>query len=157
MELNTEIFSLFNNKWALLTAGNKEDFNMMTISWGGLGTIWNKPVVTVYARKSRHTHKYLDENEYFTVSFYPEKYKDVLGVMGSKSGRDMDKMTQSGLTPVEAGDSISFKEAELTLVCKKMFVQELDTDKMSKEMAEQFYSDNDYHDMYIAEVVDIIK
>ena len=70
MELNTEIFSLFNNKWALLTAGNKENFNMMTISWGGLGTIWNKPVATVYVRQSRHTHKFVDENEYFTISFF---------------------------------------------------------------------------------------
>lgn len=157
MEFNTEIFSKFNNQWALLTAGNKEDFNMMTISWGGLGTLWNKPVATVYARKSRHTHTYLDNNEYFTISFFPEQYKDILGVMGSKSGRDMDKMTQSGLTAMVAGDSISFKEAEVTLVCKKMFKQLLDTENMPKEVAEQFYADHDDHDMYIGEVVDIIR
>ncbi len=53
MEFNTEIFSQFDKKWALLTAGDESSFNTMTISWGGLGTIWGKPVATVYVRTSR--------------------------------------------------------------------------------------------------------
>ena len=69
----------------------------------------------------------------------------------------MDKMTQSGLTAIEVQNSVSFKEAELTLVCKKMFMQKLDIENMPKDIAENFYGDNDYHDMYIAEVVDIIQ
>ena len=90
MEFQTEIFSQFDKKWALLTAGDKENFNTMTISWGGLGTLWGRPVATTYVRTSRYTHDYMDQNDYFTVSFYPEEYKPVLGVLGSKSGRDMD-------------------------------------------------------------------
>ena len=77
----------------------------MTISWGGLGTIWNKPVATVYVRNTRYTHEFMDNNEYFTVSFYPEECKSVLGVLGSKSGRDMDKMKETGLTPGKGGES----------------------------------------------------
>ena len=94
----TDIFSQFDKKWALLTAGDKENFNTMTVSWGGLGTIWGKPVATVYVRTSRYTHDYMDNNEYFTVSFYPEEYKKVLGVLGSKSGRDMDKIHDPATT-----------------------------------------------------------
>ena len=56
MDFTTNIFEQFDKKWALLTAGNSEDFNTMTISWGGMGTIWNKPVATVYVRTSRLTH-----------------------------------------------------------------------------------------------------
>ena len=122
MELNVDIFSQFDKKWALLTAGTKNSFNSMTISWGGLGTLWNKPAATVYVRQSRYTHDFMDNNEYFTVSFYPEEFKKQLGVLGTKSGRDMDKMNDSGLTPVEVGESVSFKEAEVTLVCRKLFM-----------------------------------
>ncbi|MBQ7636171.1 MAG: flavin reductase [Lachnospiraceae bacterium] len=157
MEFKTDIFKQFDKKWALLTAGTEDRFNTMTISWGGLGTIWNKPVATVYVRKSRYTHEFMENNEYFTVSFYPEEFKKVLGVLGSKSGRDMDKMKASGLTAVKAGESMSFKEAEVTLVCKKLFRQSLLTENMPKDIANTMYADNDIHDMYIGEVVEIIK
>lgn len=157
MEFTTDIFKQFDKKWALLTAGTEDRFNTMTISWGGLGTIWNKSVATVYVRKSRYTHEFMENNEYFTVSFYPEEFKKVLGVLGSKSGRDIDKMKASGLTAVKAGESMSFKEAEVTLVCKKLFRQSLLTENMPKDIANTMYADNDIHDMYIGEVVEIIK
>ncbi|MCR5733111.1 MAG: flavin reductase [Lachnospiraceae bacterium] len=157
MEFTTDIFKQFDKKWALLTAGTGDSFNTMTISWGGLGTIWNKPVATVYVRESRYTHDFMDSNEYFTVSFYPEQYREVLGVLGSKSGRDMDKMKASGLTAKASGEYVTFKEAEVTLVCKKLFKQRLLTENMPKEVADSMYADNDLHDMYIGEVVKIIK
>ncbi len=157
MEFNMDIFSQFDKKWALLTAGTKDKFNTMTISWGGMGTLWGKPVVTSYVRTSRYTHDFMDDNDYFTVSFYPEEYKKILGVLGSKSGRDMDKMNESGLTAEEAFESVTFKEAEVTLVCKKLFRQKLDENNMPKEVVDQFYADDASHDMYIGEVVEIIK
>ena len=140
----------------MLTAENIEDFNTMTISWGGLGTIWNRPVATVYVRESRYTHEFMDKNDYFTVSFYPEMCKKVLGVLGANSGRDIDKIHDSGLTPKAVGDSVSFKEAEVTLVCKKLFMQRLDIAQIPADVASVMYADNDAHDMYIGEVVDII-
>ena len=157
MEFTMDIFKQFDKKWALLTAGTENRFNTMTISWGGLGTIWNKPVATVYVRESRYTHGFMDENAYFTVSFYPEQYKKELSVLGSKSGRNMDKMTASGLTAIKAGDSMTFKEAEVTLVCKKLYKQRLLTENMPDDVANTIYADNDLHDMYIGEVVDIIR
>ena len=120
MNLLTDIFEFFDKQWALLTAGDADKYNMMTISWGGLGTLWNKPVATVYVRTSRLTHDYMDDNEYFTVSIFPESYKKTLSVLGSKSGREMDKMHVDGLTAVSAGESVTFKEAEITLVCRKL-------------------------------------
>lgn len=156
MEFNTEIFSQFDKKWALLSAGNKDSFNTMTISWGGLGTLWNKPVVTAYVRESRYTHEFLDKNDYFTVSFYPEEYKKILGILGSKSGRDIDKIHESGLTPKGIDSSVTFEEAEVTILCKKIFMQRLDIEKMPEDIRNSFYSDNDPHDMYIGEVVEIL-
>lgn len=157
MEFTTDIFKQFDKKWALLTAGREDSFNTMTVSWGGMGTIWGKPVVTVYVRASRYTHEFMDDNAYFTLSFYPEQYKKELGVLGAKSGRDMDKMHASGLTAIPAGESMTFQEAEVTIVCRKLFRQRLAPENMPKDVVERFYGDQDWHDMYIAEVVDIIR
>ena len=157
MEFNTDIFKQFDKKWALITAGNMDSFNMMTISWGGMGTIWSKPVVTAYVRSSRYTHEFIDREDYFTISFFPEEYKKALGVLGSKSGRDIDKMNYEGLTAEKVGESVSFAEAEITFVCKKVFKQRLDEVNMADGIAETFYNGDASHDMYIGEVVDIIQ
>ena len=157
MNFTTDIFETYDKQWALLTAGSMDKFNTMTISWGGLGTIWGMPVATVYVRTSRYTHDFMDDNEYFTVSFYPEDMKKTLGILGSKSGREIDKMHMPELTAVEAGKSVSFHEAEVTLVCRKVFRQTLDPENMESKIAEQFYGTDAPHDMYIGEVVDIIR
>ena len=155
MTFETDILSVFDKQWALLTAGNKENFNTMTVSWGGMGTIWGKPVATVYVRTSRYTHEFMDRENYFTVSFFPEKYRKVLGVLGSKSGRDMDKINDSGLTAKEIQKSVTFEEAEITLVCKKMFMQRLEPSNIMDPDAAKFYNGDAPHDMYIGEIVDI--
>ena len=157
MELTIDAFGLFDKKWALLTAGTKESFNSMTISWGGTGTLWGKPVATTYVRTSRYTHDFMDSNDYFTISFYPEDKKQILGVFGSKSGRDIDKMNYDGLTAKEVGETITFEEAELTLVCKKLFKQRLDEKNIPEDLVKAFYEGDAPHDMYIGEVVEIIK
>ena len=156
MEFNTEIFGLFKKRWGLVTAGDEKKFNTMTVSWGGLGTIWGKPVATVYVRTSRYTHEFMDNYEYFTVSFYSEDKKKILGVLGSKSGRDIDKMHDSGLTPVKAGESMTFKEAETTIICKKLFKQRVEVSNIPQDIIEQYYTTDAPHDMYIGEVVAII-
>lgn len=157
MKLTTDIFAQFDKVWGLVTAGTPDSFNTMTISWGGLGTIWGKPVATVYIRTSRYTHEFVDASEYFTVSFYPEEYKKVLGVLGSKSGRDMDKIHASGLTPKFLDKGITFEEAELTIVCKKLFKQQLAVENIPADVVAVYYEKDAPHDMYIAEVVDILS
>jgi hypothetical protein len=97
MEFNTNIFEQFNSQWALVCAGTMEDHNAMTISWGGMGTLWGKPVVTVYVKPCRHTYQYMNRSEYFTVSFYDDTYRPALALMGSLSGRDTDKDKEAKL------------------------------------------------------------
>ena len=156
MNFETDIFTKFDKDWALLAAGSVEDHNAMTVSWGGMGTLWGKPVVTVYVRHSRHTFGYMEENEFFSLSFYPSEYRKALGVMGSKSGRVCDKDALAALTPVAAGDSVSYKEAETTLVCRKIYTGELSPENIPAEVKDTFYCDEDWHRMYIGEVVEII-
>ena len=113
----------FNRDWALVTAGTIDRFNTMTISWGGMGTLWSRPVATVYVKPCRYTHEFMENNDYFTVSFFPEKYREDLGILGSRSGRDGDKVALTSLTPKAGEQWVSFEEAEHVLVCRKIYRQ----------------------------------
>ena len=156
MDLNVNAFSLYAKDWALLTAGNKDAYNTMTIGWGGIGTMWGKPAVTVYVRTSRHTLGFVDKNETFTLSWFDDSYKKDLGILGKESGRDGDKVAKTSLTPKFLEDGVTFEQANKTLVCKKMYRHEMDLDAMSEDLREKWYSTDTVHVMYIAEVVDIL-
>ncbi|MDO4281259.1 MAG: flavin reductase [Peptococcaceae bacterium] len=159
-ELNTDIFKLFDNQWALLTAGPMDDYNTMTISWGGLGTLWNpakngRQVATVYVRPSRHTFSYMEANDTFTISFFDESHRKDLSYLGSHSGRDEDKVAKTSLTPKAcAENTVGFAEARLTLVCKKLYSDAMDLDKIPEDVCEKFYNDGtEPHHFYIGEIV----
>ena len=100
MKLTKENFMLFNDNWALVTAGSLTHYNTMTISWGSLGCIWNgedsaRPIVSVYVKPCRYTHDFIEKNEIFTVTFFDKKYKPDLGILGRESGRDGDKVAKT--------------------------------------------------------------
>ena len=152
-----DAFGIYDRQWGLVSAGSVKDYNTMTISWGGLGTLWGKAVVTVYVKPIRYTYHYLNNNDYFTVSFYPNKYRGDLGILGSKSGRDGDKVALTKLHVKAVDQSVTFKEAEVTLLCKKIYWQDLVRENMPEEVVEQVYSREEPHRMYIGEVVDIIR
>lgn len=147
---------VIDQEWALLTVREKENFNAMTISWGGLGTLWNKPIVTVYVKPIRYTYEFMENNEYFTISFYNEQYRNDLSVLGTKSGKDLDKVALTKLTPDLLKNGISFKEANLTIICKKIYFQDLDITNVPQKEVARFYKTEPVHRMYIGEVIDII-
>ncbi len=157
MELTTDILSLFNKKWGLLCAGSPDDHNAMTISWGGLGTFWGKPVATVYVMPRRHTYSYMEKNDFFTIGFFPEECRKALNdIYGTKSGKNTDKDAEAGFTPVETEHGVIYKEAEFTLVCRKMFAQPMLKENMD-DFGKNFYGDAVPHKLYIGEIVDIIR
>lgn len=157
MDFNVNSFAVFDRDWALVTSGSVESFNTMTISWGELGTVWNRPVATVYVKPIRYTHDFLEKNDYFTVSFYSDKYRRALGILGSISGRDCDKVGKTGLTPKRFGNTVTFEEAEVTLVCKKLYRQDMDVSAMPEDVAADYYETEAAHTMYIGEVIDMLK
>lgn len=154
--LELDIFRAYGSDWALVTAGDLNDHNTMTISWGGMGTLWNKSVATVYVRPNRHTYGYMERNELFTISFYPEAYKKDLGTLGTLSGRDGDKVAKTSLTPMEAAGSVSFAQASRTLVCRKLYAQDMDLSAAPVDVKERFYGSEPMHRMYIGEVIAIM-
>lgn len=157
-----EVFKMFNKDWALVTAGTIDDFDTCTIGWGSLGDIWggiNKgnPIATVYVNPLRLTNDYLLNNEYFTVSFYDETYREDLLILGTKSKRDVDKVALTKLTPVEVKNSVTFKETKLTFICRKIYYNQFVKENMHPDY-QHIYNDRfPPHYEYIGEIVDVIE
>ena len=156
-ELQFNPFTKIGKEWMLVTAGDETSHNTMTASWGGVGVMWGKNVVSVYIRPQRYTKEFVDANDTFTLSFYDEAYKKALGICGSKSGRDCDKEAEAGLTPYYVGGTTAFEEANMILVCKKQYHQDMAAEHFDeKENDEKCYPQKDYHTMYMAEIVKVL-
>ena len=154
--LDLNAFSAIGEKWMLITAGTKEKCNTMTASWGALGVLWGAPMATVYIRPQRYTKQFVDENEYFTLSFFPEQYRQQLSLCGTKSGREVDKVKECGFTVAEGeGGAPYFEQAELVLVCRKRMAVPMDPAAMPEDVKEKWY-EGDYHTMYWGEIVEAL-
>ena len=155
-QLDFNVFSAIGHQWMLITAGTPEHCNTMTASWGGLGILWSKPMATVYIRPQRYTRQFVDENEYFTLAFFPESWRKQLSLCGIKSGREIDKVKECGFTVAAAECGAPyFKEAELVLVCRKQMRLPMDPAAMPEDVKEKHYN-GDYHDIYWGEIVEVL-
>lgn len=149
-------FQAIGSQWMLVTAGTAEKCNTMTASWGGLGIMWGRTVATAYIRPQRYTKEFMDREEYFTLSFLPENRRADLSYCGTVSGRDEDKIAHCGFTVERSACGAPyFAEAELVLVCRKLYRQSMTPDSfLDSSLDSRWYPDKDYHDMYIAEIVE---
>ena len=155
--LKENVFSLFDDRWTLITAGTQDACNTMTASWGGLGVLWHRPVATIYVRPQRYTYEFLEKSDWFTLSFLPEDLREVLAYCGSASGRDVDKFAACGIHPAFSVDGAPYvQEAQLVLVCRKRYWNDLDPANMD-ELGLENYKARDYHRMYIGEIVRVLE
>ncbi|MCR5807797.1 MAG: flavin reductase family protein [Oscillospiraceae bacterium] len=151
-KLSFDPFEKIGKEWMLVTSGNMNSFNTMTASWGFAGVMWGKNCAVTVIRHSRYTYEFMEKNEYFTLAFFDEKYRKALNVCGSISGRDTDKVKQADLTPVEIDGNVSFKEASLVLVCRKLYAQDMDVQNIIPEHR-KWYDNDAVHKQYIGEIV----
>ena len=155
--LDLNVFSAIGDQWMLITAGTAEKCNTMTASWGGLGVIWGAPAATCYIRPQRYTKEFVDQEDYFTLSFCGEAYRKALSLCGSKSGRDVDKVKECGLTVrYGAGDAPFFDEADWALVCRKIYVQDMDPACVlgEGEILPFYGKAGGWHRIYVGQVVE---
>jgi flavin reductase (DIM6/NTAB) family NADH-FMN oxidoreductase RutF len=147
-------FKLIADDWMLITAGNLQKFNTMTASWGTLGELWNKKVAFCFVRPTRYTYEFMENADTFTLTFLDEKYREALDYCGSHSGRQVDKIAKTGLTPVEwDGKAVYFQQARLVLICKKIYAQEIDPKLFLDPAIDDNYPKKDYHRMYVGEII----
>jgi flavin reductase (DIM6/NTAB) family NADH-FMN oxidoreductase RutF len=156
----TEPFHLLNDRWMLLTAGEftPGGFNTMTVSWGGLGVLWNRPVAWTVVRPDRRTCELMEASPDFTLAAFPDELHKALELCGMTSGRQVDKVAKAGLTACAATAVASpgFVEADLLIECRKLYVQDLDpTGFVNSLVLSDTYQDGVFHRFFIGEIVAI--
>ncbi|MFW6223245.1 MAG: flavin reductase family protein [Bacteroidota bacterium] len=152
------IFDLIGREWMLITAGSENHFNTMTASWGTMGVLWRKKVAMVFVRPNRYTYQFMEQQEGYTLSFFDEAHRSILDYCGSHSGKNVDKIAETGLTPVVTQNgNVYFDQAKLVFECKKMYVDDIKPDHfLTPDIPEIIYNGQDYHRLYVGEVIDCL-
>ena len=149
-------FTKIGKEWALVTAGSREKANTMTVSWGGVGVLWGKNVAFIFVRDSRYTKEFIDRSDKFTHSFYEESMRPALKLCGSKSGRDLNKVEATGLTPIFEDGTTCFAEAKLVLECKKIYQDKIRPEGCLAPYIKDCYPQEDYHIIYMGEILKVL-
>ncbi len=160
-ELTDNAVKLFHEDWCLVTAGEGDKHNAMTIGWGEIGVLWRLPVVTVYIRPDRYTNEFMNSSKYFTVSAFSPEYRELLNYLGNVSGRDEDKIAKSELkTSKTDNGSLLNDDARLVIECEKIYAEDLSPENFTDE---QLYLDTyqrgdstlPTHRMYVGKIVNV--
>lgn len=158
-ELKLNPHRLWGTQWLLLTSGDfvKGHFNTMTVAWGSLGTMWELPFAQIVVRPTRYTYEFLNRYQTFTLCAFPEERRSALALLGSKSGRDGDKIAEAGVTPIASTivAAPGFAEAELIIECRKLYWQDMNPDHFLNPGIEARYPLKDYHRIFYGEVLAI--
>ncbi len=150
-------FTLIGKEKLLVSAGIPGNYNTMTASWGTMGVLWNKNVLSAVIRPQRYTYEFFERESYFTVTVLNPGHENAYRICGTRSGRDCDKVSLAGLTPYFEANAVTFEEARLAIVCKKIYVQDLDPAGFLDPEIQRHYPLKDYHRLYCGEIVDILE
>jgi putative cytoplasmic protein len=151
-DFNLNPFTNTGRDWYLVTAGDENGINTMTLSWGMLGYLCAGPVVSVYIRPTRYTKKFVDEQDCFSLSFF-EGYRLELKTLGTKSGRDGDKIKEVGFNPIFLDGVPTFEEAKVVIIAQKMYIDEIKPGKfLDKSIAERLFTKEEAHIVYTGRV-----
>lgn len=157
-EWEGNMFRKIADEWLLICAYDEKNqrLNAMTASWGGMGILWNKEVCFLFVRPQRYTHDLLESTDRFSVALLPEKLHEAHKVFGSKSGRDMDKMKQTGLHEIRIDGVAAPAEASCILVVKKLYTDSVKEGQVLDPSILKHYPQADYHTLYICEIEKVL-
>ena len=127
----------------------------MTVAWGSFGVMWNMPFAQVVVRPTRYTFEFMNRFNSFTLCAFPEKYRYALNLLGTKSGRNSNKIEESGLTPMQSQkvSAPAFQEADLVIECRKIYWQDFNAENFIDAQIEENYPQKDYHRVFFGEIV----
>jgi flavin reductase (DIM6/NTAB) family NADH-FMN oxidoreductase RutF len=155
------IMAEVGKEMGIFTAGTGARHNGCTVMYGAVGMIWSKPVYFAFIKPERYTWNFVKDSEYFTVSYFPDELKDIHKVYGFKSGRDIDKAKEAGITPEFLEHGIGYKEAREIYVCKIIYVDQMKRELEPDDVVAKYNDPKDMiygesHYMIIGEIVDHI-
>jgi flavin reductase (DIM6/NTAB) family NADH-FMN oxidoreductase RutF len=147
---------LWDNQSLLLTSGDflAGKYNCMTVGWGSFGTMWGRPFAMVVVRPQRYTYEFMEKFDSFTLTAFPKQYQSSLTLLGTKSGRNGNKIQEAGLTPTASTqiNAPAFEEASLIIECKKVYWQDMNPDHFLANHIQKMYSRSDYHRIYFGDI-----
>ena len=147
-------FEKIAKEWFAISAGSKEKANTMTASWGGVGELWGRDVVYIFIRESRYTKEFIDKEDGFSCTFFDKSNHSALKYFGSVSGRDEDKLSNAHMHLDYYEDIPYIDEGNMVFVCKKMAKIPITKDMyLNQELNPKWYSDGDYHTLYVGEIL----
>ncbi|MEG0367069.1 MAG: flavin reductase family protein [Coprobacillus sp.] len=153
LEMNP--FTSIGKDWMLITAGNQDRVNTMTASWGGVGVLWGENIVHAYIRPQRYTKQFVDNNDCFSLSFF-NGYKKELGVLGSVSGKDSNKIQDVDFHVTYLDDVPTFEEASVVFIVEKIYEDTIKPECfLDSNLDNKWYPEKDYHTHYIARIKEI--
>ena len=146
---------------ALLTAGNSEKFNSCTIMYGAIGMIWSKNAYFAFVKPERYTFDFVKDSDFFTISYFPKEFSKIHKIFGYKSGREVDKVAETGITPEFLENAVAYKEANEIFVCKKIYFKQMDKNFEPEDVLKKYNDPKDIifgesHYALIGEIVDHI-
>ena len=142
-------FKVIGKEWMLVAAEADGKANAMTVSWGGMGVLWGKNVAFIFIRPTRYTKEFIDRADKLTLSVFTEEHRKMMRYFGTVSGRDEDKLAKSGLTVRHENGYTTFAEARVTMECRKLYAQALQSDCFLDKSCDEKWYDDDYHTMYV--------
>jgi len=162
-DISENVFKLFGQDYAVVTAGSESYFNSMTIAYGGLGIHLGLPATWCFLRANRYTLEFIRGDQVYTMCWFDDKYNEAVLYYGRMSGRDSEKMANNPLTyVVTPNGNIAYKEAKLIIECKLMEITTVSIDdfysEQGKEFIEEGFKDaNDYHKIVFGEITNVWK
>lgn len=152
-----ECIEVTRKRGTILCAASADGQNGMAIGWVNIGSIWGRPVCTVLVRPSRHTFGFMEAGDSFTVNVLGDDRHDAVDLFGTRSGRDMDKFKEAGLTPAHglSVNSPFIAEADLVVECKTACKQRVDPELILADFVKSAYAAGDYHTVYFGEILSI--
>ncbi len=113
--------------------------NIITLAWVGMVNS-DPPMVSISIRPSRYSHGLVKASQEFVVNIPSKEMIRKVDLCGVVSGRDVDKFSETGLTPIPAAEVSSplIEECPINLECKVRKIIPLGS-----------------HDLFIGEIVAI--
>jgi len=163
-EITMNPFKQIGQEWMLITAGTLQAWNTMTAAWGGFGFLWGKPTAFAFVRFTRYTYEFMERSSHFTLSFFGSAWRKALMTCGTKSGRDIDKVKETGLNPIDltgsfhiSGEAMAFEQARQVFACRKLYSSLVSPEQFTADELHSHYPDKDYHHMYVGEIESVLE
>lgn len=151
-------FQIVGRDWMLITAGTPDAFNTMTASWGTWGHLWERDVAICFVRPQRYTYGFMERASTYTLSFYEEAWRPALEYCGGHSGRDVDKVRETGLVPFETpAGAVAFEQARLVLECRKLYAGDIkEAGFIDPALVDEVYGKRDFHRFYVGQITRVL-